>query len=112
MDAAWAEAAARALAPAALLRVASDHREYFGLIDDTLSKEHLLEKVPADEAGDWSTGTSYEVKFLRAGRPVYRAVFCRRASDAASRGSAETPASRAASSARSLASNGLRNLRK
>ena len=83
VDPAWAEAAARALATASLLSVASDHEEYFGVIDDVLSNEPLLEKLTPDEAGDWSTGTSYELKFLKTGRPIYKAVFRRRASGSA-----------------------------
>ena len=83
VDPAWAEAAAHALAPASLLRVASDHEEYFGVIDDVLSNEPLLEKLIPDEAGDWSTGTSYELKFLKTGRPIYKAVFRRRVSGSA-----------------------------
>ena len=82
-DVVWAEAAAHALAPASLLRVASDHEEYFGVIDDVLSNEPLLEKLIPDEAGDWSTGTSYELKFLKTGRPIYKAVFRRRVSGSA-----------------------------
>lgn len=78
VDPAWAEAAARALAPASLLRVASDHEEYFGVIDDVLSNEALLEKLTPDEAGDWSTGTSYELKFLKTGRPIHRIILRRR----------------------------------
>ena len=77
MDAAWAAAAARALAPGALLRIASDHAEYFSVMDEVLSAEPLLEKVPPDEAGEWSTGTNYEVKFLKSGRPIRKAVFRR-----------------------------------
>jgi tRNA (guanine-N7-)-methyltransferase len=84
VDAAWAEAAARALAPDCLFRVASDHEEYFALIDDVLSREPFLEKLSPEEAGVWSTGTSYEVKFRKTGRPIYRAVFRRRASPSAS----------------------------
>jgi tRNA (guanine-N7-)-methyltransferase len=84
VDAVWAEAAARALAPECLLRVASDHEEYFALIDEVLSKEPLLEKLTPEEAGVWSTGTSYELKFRKTGRPIYRAVFRRRASGSAS----------------------------
>jgi tRNA (guanine-N7-)-methyltransferase len=84
VDAAWAEAAARALAPASLFRVASDHEEYFALMGEVLSNEPLLEKLTPDEAGDWSTGTSYERKYEKTGRPIYKAVFRRRASDSAS----------------------------
>jgi tRNA (guanine-N7-)-methyltransferase len=80
VDAAWAAAAARALAPACLLRVASDHEEYFALIDTVLSSEPLLERLSPEELGDWSTGTSYELKFKKTGRPIYKAVFRRRAS--------------------------------
>ena len=84
VDAAWAEAAARALAPACLFRVASDHEDYFALIDEVLSKEPLLEKLTPEEAGDWSTGTSYELKFRKTGRPIYKAVFRRRVSGSGS----------------------------
>jgi tRNA (guanine-N7-)-methyltransferase len=84
VDAAWAEAAARALAPACVFRVASDHEDYFALIDEVLSSEPLLEKLTPEEAGDWSTGTSYELKFKKTGRPIYKAVFRRRASFSAS----------------------------
>ncbi|HMA28387.1 MAG TPA: hypothetical protein VKS23_00860, partial [Thermoanaerobaculia bacterium] len=65
VDAAWAAAAARALSPGCVLRVASDHGEYFALIDEVLSKEPLLERLAPEEAGDWSIGTSYETKFRK-----------------------------------------------
>ncbi|MFI5119841.1 MAG: tRNA (guanine(46)-N(7))-methyltransferase TrmB [Thermoanaerobaculia bacterium] len=83
VDAAWAKAAAHALAPACLLRVASDHEEYFALMDAVLSSEPLLEKLTSEEAGYWSTGTSYELKFRKTGRRIYKAVFRRRASGSA-----------------------------
>jgi tRNA (guanine-N7-)-methyltransferase len=78
VDPVWAEAAARALVPGGILRVASDHEEYFSVIDAVLSKEPLLEKLDPKEAGDWSTGTSYELKFQKTGRPIYRIVLRRR----------------------------------
>jgi tRNA (guanine-N7-)-methyltransferase len=78
VDAEWTSAAARALAPGRLLRVASDHEEYFSVIDGVLSKEPLLERLSPEESGDWSTGTSYELKFLKTGRPIHRLVFRRR----------------------------------
>jgi len=77
VDSEWAAAAARALVPGGLLRVASDHVDYFAVMDEVLSAEPLLAKVPPEEAGDWSTGTNYEVKFLRSGRPIRKAVFRR-----------------------------------
>ncbi len=78
VDAAWAAAAARALAPGGLLRVASDHDEYFSVIDGVLSTEPGFGRLSEDEAGDWSTGTSYELKFQKTGRPIHRIVLRRR----------------------------------
>ena len=77
-DAVWAGAAARALVPGGLLRVASDHEEYFSVIDGVLSNEPDFEKLSEKEAGDWSTGTSYELKFQKTGRPIHRIVLRRR----------------------------------
>lgn len=77
VDAAWAAAAARALAPGALLRVASDHAEYFAVMGEVLSKEPLLAKLSPEEEGEWSTGTNYELKFVKSGRPIFKAVFRR-----------------------------------
>src|SRR5512135_1423177 len=77
VDAAWAAAAARALAPGGLLRVASDHAEYFTVMDAVLSAEPLLARLSPEEAGEWSTGTNYELKFLKSGRPILKAVFRR-----------------------------------
>ena len=84
----WAAAAARALAPGALLRVASDHAEYWAVIDAVLSAEPLLAKLSEKEAGEWSTGTNYELKFLKSGRSIRKAVFRRVTSPA----SAPSPA--------------------
>ena len=78
VDAEWAAASARALSPGGLLRVASDHAEYFAVMDDVLSAEPLLERLSASEEGEWSAGTSYEVKFVRCGRSIRKAVFRRR----------------------------------
>jgi tRNA (guanine-N7-)-methyltransferase len=77
VDALWAAAAARALVPGGLLRIASDHAEYFAVMDDVLSNEPLLSKLTPEEAGGWSTGTNYELKFLKSGRPIRKAVFRR-----------------------------------
>jgi tRNA (guanine-N7-)-methyltransferase len=88
VDSGWAAAAARALEPGGLLRVASDHEEYWAVIDAVLSAEPLLSKLSPEEAGEWSTGTNYELKFLRSGRPIRKAVFRRVTSPA----SAPSPA--------------------
>jgi tRNA (guanine-N7-)-methyltransferase len=77
VDAEWAAAAARALEPGGLLRVASDHAEYWSVIDAVLSAEPLLEKLAPEEAGEWSTGTNYELKFVKSGRPIRKSVFRR-----------------------------------
>jgi tRNA (guanine-N7-)-methyltransferase len=77
VDAAWAAAAARALEPGGLLRVASDHAEYWAVIDAALSAEPFLARLSEEEAGAWSTGTNYELKFLKSGRPIRKAVFRR-----------------------------------
>jgi tRNA (guanine-N7-)-methyltransferase len=77
VDPEWAAAAARALAPRALLRVASDHVEYWSVIDAILSAEPLLARLSDAEAGEWSTGTNYELKFAKSGRPIRKAVFRR-----------------------------------
>lgn len=77
VDPAWASAAALALAAGGLLRVASDHAEYWAVIDAALSAEPLLAKLTEDEAGAWSTGTNYELKFQKTGRPIRKAVFRR-----------------------------------
>ncbi len=74
----FAAAAARALAPGGLLRVASDHRDYWTVIEDVLGAEPLLARLSGEEAGAWSSGTSYELKFAASGRPVFKAVFRRR----------------------------------
>jgi tRNA G46 methylase TrmB len=61
--------------------VASDHADYFAVIEIVLESEPALERVPDDELGGWSTGTNYELKFVRSGRPIHRLVFRRRESD-------------------------------
>ncbi len=75
---AFAAAAARALAPGGFLRVASDHEAYWAVIEEVLAAEPLLERLSGGEAGPWSSGTSYELKYAASGRPVFKAVFRRR----------------------------------
>ncbi len=76
-DEAFAKAAARALAPGALLRVASDHLGYFAVIEALLDAEPALERIPAAEAGDWSSETNYELKFQAEGRAIGRGIWRR-----------------------------------
>jgi tRNA (guanine-N7-)-methyltransferase len=77
-DSAFAAAAAAALEPHGLLRVASDHADYFAVIEAVLSSEPALERVPDETLGPWETGTNYELKFVKSGRPIHRLVFRRR----------------------------------
>jgi tRNA (guanine-N7-)-methyltransferase len=77
-DAAFAAAAARALEPGGLLRVASDHEEYWKVIEEVLGAEPGLVRLAPSETGPWSSGTNYELKFAASGRPVFQAVFRRR----------------------------------
>lgn len=79
-DAGFAAAAARALEPGGLLRVASDHAGYFAAILEVLAAEPALERVPDAELGDWQCGTNYEAKFLESGRAIGKAVFRARTS--------------------------------
>lgn len=71
-------AAARALVPGGLLRIASDHAGYWEVIENVLGGEPLLERLAEEEAGPWTAGTNYERKFAASGRPVFKAVFRRR----------------------------------
>lgn len=75
---AFAAAAARALAPGGLMRIASDHAGYWDVIEEVLGHEPLLERLTEEEAGSWTCGTNYERKFAASGRPVFKAVFRRR----------------------------------
>ncbi|MGE5344329.1 MAG: tRNA (guanosine(46)-N7)-methyltransferase TrmB [Acidithiobacillales bacterium] len=74
----FAAAAARAIAPGGLLRVASDHTDYWRDIEKILEAEPLLVRLAPEETGPWSSGTHYERKFAASGRPVFQAAFCRR----------------------------------
>ncbi len=75
---AFAAAAAGALAPSGLLRVASDHAGYWSVIEEVLGGEPLLARLSGEETGPWTSGTNYERKFAASGRPVFQAVFRRR----------------------------------
>jgi tRNA (guanine-N7-)-methyltransferase len=77
-DAPFAAAAAVALRPGGLLRVASDHVDYWSVIQEVLGAEPLLARLSDEEAGPWATETNYEQKFLKTGRPIHKAVYRRR----------------------------------
>jgi tRNA (guanine-N7-)-methyltransferase len=76
-DAAFAAGAAGALERGGLLRVASDHQEYFAAILTVLDAEPLLARLPEAEIGEWLCGTNYEAKFLERGQAIGKAVYRR-----------------------------------
>lgn len=80
VDLEFAAAAARALRPGSPLKIASDHFDYFSAAVEILSAEPLLRALQADEQGEWTTGTSYEEKFLAQGRPIHKGIWVRRPS--------------------------------
>jgi tRNA (guanine-N7-)-methyltransferase len=73
----FVRAAALALVPGGLFRVATDNLPYFDAIRDVLDREELLGKVEGSEAG-WSAGTDYERKYEKEGRPMARGIWRRR----------------------------------
>jgi tRNA (guanine-N7-)-methyltransferase len=75
----FVRAAALALAPAGLLRVATDNLPYFETIREVLDAEPALERVPGSDSG-WSSGTDYERKYEKEGRPMARGIWRRRPS--------------------------------
>ena len=72
----FARAAAAALSRGGLLRVATDNLPYFDAIREVLDAEPGLEKVPGSESG-WSSGTDYERKYEKEGRPMARGIWLR-----------------------------------
>ena len=73
----FVRAAAHSLAPEGCLRVATDNLPYFESIREVLEAEPALEKVPGSETG-WSSGTDYERKYEKEGRPMARGIWRRR----------------------------------
>ena len=62
--------------PGGLLRVATDNLPYFEAIREVLDAEPSLEKIGGSEAG-WSSGTDYERKYEKEGRPMARGIWRR-----------------------------------
>lgn len=75
-DAAFAAGAARALAPGSPFRAASDDPPTWALIERTLDAEPGLQRESG--APDWTSGTDYEAKWERAGKPIGKAIWRRR----------------------------------
>ncbi|MCL4809350.1 MAG: tRNA (guanosine(46)-N7)-methyltransferase TrmB [Thermoanaerobaculia bacterium] len=74
----FVRAATLALVPGGRLRVATDNLPYFAALREVLDAEPALEKVPGSEEG-WSSGTDYERKYEKEGRPMARGIWRRRA---------------------------------
>jgi tRNA (guanine-N7-)-methyltransferase len=77
----------RRLKPGGTLRIATDHREYFEqILEVTSAYRTKLEEIefprPAGaEEGEY-TGTNYERKYIKDGRPIYTLAFRKRAEPA------------------------------
>ncbi|MCK6485088.1 MAG: tRNA (guanosine(46)-N7)-methyltransferase TrmB [Phycisphaerae bacterium] len=81
-NAAFVDAAARALAQGGRLAVQTDHAGYFEVIVNLASAHPMLAPAPFvdDEFGTANerTETNYEIKYEREGRPIFRAAWRRR----------------------------------
>lgn len=73
----FVRAAALALVPGGVLRVATDAPPYFETIREVLDAEPGLGRVSGSETG-WSSGTDYERKYEKEGRPTARGIWRRR----------------------------------
>jgi len=78
----FVEAMVGALKPGGRWIVQSDHEEYFTRIRDLLHARAELSQIPWDKrestpGPDWE-GTNFEIKYVRAGRDIYRAAFMKR----------------------------------
>lgn len=75
----FADAATRVLTEGGAWLIQSDHTEYFGAMVGLLEGHSAFESVEWESAGgapgeEWS-GTNFEVKYAREGRPIHRAAF-------------------------------------
>lgn len=74
------------LKPGGEIRLATDHEEYFQQMQDvTNAYRTRLEPIeferPAGAREGEITGTNYERKYVKEGRPIYRAAYRKRAAD-------------------------------
>ncbi len=81
IQSAFVEAAVRSLKPGARWAVQTDHAEYFEQIRACLLSRPELHEACFDDSEfgveSNSTGTNYEVKYLREARPIYRLAVVR-----------------------------------
>src|SRR5258708_5410658 len=64
----------RTLAPDGVLYVATDHAEYYSEILPRLRAVLSIEEHPRPWEDAPAGRTNYEVKYLKAGRPIYRLI--------------------------------------
>lgn len=81
MQPSFVEAAVRALKPSARWLVQSDHEEYFHEMRALLDARAELSQIPWESreskpGPEWE-GTNFEIKYVREGRPIYRAAFAK-----------------------------------
>ena len=69
------------LQPGARWAIQTDHAEYFDWIRQHVDPRPELTEIPYDDPGfgiiDEEAGTNYEIKYLRAGRPIFRVAYRR-----------------------------------
>jgi tRNA (guanine-N7-)-methyltransferase len=76
---AFVEKAVAALRSGARWAVQTDHAEYFDWIRARVDPRPELVNIPYDDPSfgiiDEEAGTNFEIKYLRAGRPIYRVAY-------------------------------------
>jgi tRNA (guanine-N7-)-methyltransferase len=70
----FAAACVRALRPGGELHIMSDVEEYFGIINDLLSRQPRLRQLPAPKRED-NYRTNFERKYRLAGKPIFAASY-------------------------------------
>jgi len=68
----FCQAAARALVPGGKIYIASDHQEYFQMIETGILVVPEFSPTEFDSPAGNDVLTNYEVKFVREGRSIYR----------------------------------------
>lgn len=77
VNAAFVDAAIRAIQPGGRLMIQTDHAGYFEQIESVTRDRTDLRPVPFAENGVETPATNYEVKYEREGRAIYRVAFVR-----------------------------------
>jgi len=81
IDAAFTEAAVRALKPGSRWAIQTDHRDYFEQIRTVTGARPELAPISFEDESAGTVGerteTNFEIKYLREGRPIYRLAYRR-----------------------------------